>query len=191
MVKNTKGGNKSKGFARKEMVKRDRALRIAEEEGEIYAQAVKVLGGKIASVVDLKGTPLRAHIRGKFSGRGKRDNFISPGSWLLVGLHSWEGDTSGLRNCDILEVYSDADKIRLKNTVTNVNWAPFIATDTKQIGCSDKEPVDNDVIFADETTIEYEELIAKQQADLNNSDKTSPSSNIITDDGDIIDVDEI
>ena len=119
MVKNNFGGNKAKGFARKNLAKRDTALRTADETGEIYAQAVKVMGGSIASAIDIDGNPLRAHIRGKFRGRGKRDNFIGPGTWLLVGLHSWEGDKSTakvgeIRNCDILEVYSDSDKNRLK-----------------------------------------------------------------------------
>ena len=82
MVKNSTGGNKSKGFARKNLVKRDTALRVAREDGEIYAQAVKVLGGSIASAIDIDGKPLRAHIRGKFRGRGKRDNFIGSGTWL-------------------------------------------------------------------------------------------------------------
>ena len=106
MVKNSTGGNKAKGFARKNLVKRDTALRTANEEGEIYAQAVKVMGGNIASAIDINGLPLRAHIRGKFRGRGKRDNFIEPGTWLLVGLHSWETDkttskSGEIRNCEI------------------------------------------------------------------------------------------
>ena len=65
MVKNTQGGNKSKGFARKNLVNGDSALRVSQDENEIYAQAVKVMGGSIASVIDLNGNPLRAQIRGK------------------------------------------------------------------------------------------------------------------------------
>ena len=63
MVKNNTGGNKAKGFARKNIVKRDTALRVAQEEGEIYAQAVKVMGGSIVSIIDINGKPLRGHIR--------------------------------------------------------------------------------------------------------------------------------
>jgi len=37
MVKNTQGGNKSKGFARKNLSKKDTALRISQDENEIYA----------------------------------------------------------------------------------------------------------------------------------------------------------
>ena len=151
MVKNSTGGNKSKGFARKNLVKRDTALRVAKEEGEIYAQAVKIMGGSIASVIDIEGNPLRAHIRGKFRGRGKRDNFIGPGTWLLVGLHDWQTSSKpgDVKECDILEVYSDTDKNRLKNSVTTVNWDVFISNDTKTIGTTEDEGVDDGIEFAD------------------------------------------
>lgn len=186
MVKNT-GGNKAKGFARKNLTKRDTALRVAEEEGEIYAQAVKVMGGSIASAIDIDGNPLRAHIRGKFRGRGKRDNFIGPGTWLLVGLHSWESGTSSskpgeIRNCDILEVYNDNDKNRLKTSVTSVNWSKFITNDTKTLGDNDSGENDTGFDFADDATQEYEQLIAQASAG---------ASTIIMEDGEEIDVDDI
>ena len=186
MVKNNIGGNKSKGFARKNMIKRDTALRVIHEDGEIYAQAIKVMGGSIASAIDLQGNPLRVHIRGKFRGRGKRDNFIAPNTWLLVGLHEWKKTDSlkhgDVRDCDVLEVYSESDKLRLKNSVTSVDWSTFINNDTRTIGS--KTEVDNSGIeFADEATQEYEELIASQTAGGMNT--------IIMDDGEAIDVDDI
>ena len=186
MVKNNTGGNKAKGFARKNMVKRDTVLRVAREEGEIYAQAVKVMGGSIASAIDINGNPLRAHIRGKFRGRGKRDNFIGPGTWLLVGLHDWQSDKikpGDLKDCDILEVYNDVDKNRLKNSVTSVNWSLFITNDTKTVG-SEAEKDDSGIEFADEATQEYEQLIAAQAL-------AGASNTIITDAGEEIDVDDI
>lgn len=189
MVKNNNGGNKAKGFARKNLVKRDTALRVANEKGEIYAQAVKVMGGSIASAIDINGNPLRANIRGKFRGRGKRDNFIAPGTWLLVGLHEWQADNSSsklneIRNCDILEVYNDNDKNRLKTSVTSINWSKFIMNDTKTIG-DDKTAANDDegIEFTNEDTQEYEQLIASQFA--------SGGINTIVDDGEIINVDDI
>ena len=189
MVKNNFGGNKAKGFARKNLAKRDTALRTADETGEIYAQAVKVMGGSIASAIDIDGNPLRAHIRGKFRGRGKRDNFIGPGTWLLVGLHSWEGDKSTakvgeIRNCDILEVYSDSDKNRLKTTITAVNWSKFIANDTKTLGEDDSGENDTGFDFTDDATQEYEQLIAIQAS-------ARESNTVVMDDGEAIDVDDI
>jgi hypothetical protein len=187
MVKNTHGGNKSKGFARKNLVKRDNALRVAYEEGEVYAQAVKVMGGNIASAIDIDGNPLRAHIRGKFRGRGKRDNFIGPGTWLLVGLHTWEADKTKpdeIKNCDILEVYNDTDKNRLKTTVTSVNWSKFIANDSKTLGGEDNGDDNLGVTFADDATQEYEELIASQAA-------RGVSTTIVMDDGEEVDFNDI
>jgi len=190
-VKNTHGGNKSKGMARKGFIKRDYGLRMAQEEGEIYAQAVKVLGGSIASAIDIDGEPLLAHIRGKFRGRGKRDNFIGPGTWLLVGLHSWEAtDTAKsnkARNCDILEVYNDVDKTKLQNSVTSVNWSKFIANDTKTIG-KDGSDMENDmgVAFTDDTTEEYENIIAAQA-----SAGVKKSTIIMDENDEEIDVDDI
>ena len=188
MVKNNLGGNKAKGFARKNLVKKNTGLRISQEEGEIYAQTIKIMGGIIATAIDIDGNPLRAHIRGKFRGRGKRDNFIGPGTWLLVGLHTWETDKNNseqIRNCDILEVYNDTDKNRLKTTVTSVNWNKFIANDSKIFGGSDNNDNDNgDVIFADDTTQDYQELISSQA-------KKDTSNMIITDDGNEINVDDI
>ncbi len=184
MVKNL-GGNKSKGFARKNLLKKEHALRVAAEDGEIYAQAVKVMGGSIASAIDIDGNPLRAHIRGKFRGRGKRDNFIGPGTWLLVGLHSWEGDksskTSVMRNCDILEVYSDADKNRLKSSVTSVNWSKFVSNDNKTLQ-DDCDVKSENIEFTDENPDDYKVSSIIEQ---------STNNSVIIDDGDFIDVDDI
>lgn len=185
MVRNSTGGNKAKGFARKNLVKKDTALRVSQEEGEIYAQAVKVMGGSIVNVIDIEGNSLRGHIRGKFRGRGKRDNFIGPNTWLLVGIHDWDSDKKpgDIRDCDILEVYNDADKNRLKNSVTNVNWNKFILNDNKTIG-SESEKHESGIVFTDEVTQEYEELIAAQTTlDIGKS--------IIMDNGEEINVDDI
>lgn len=166
MVKNIQGGNKSKGFARKNLIKKDTLLRVAQEDGEIYAQAIKIMGGKIVSVIDINGNQLTGHIRKKFSGRGKRDNLISPGTWLLVGLHTWETTkTDKPPNCDILEVYSDSDKSRLKNTINSVNWSLFINNDNKILLGDNNNNNEDDcgIVFVDELTQEYEDIINKHK----------------------------
>lgn len=186
MVKNTHGGNKSKGFARKNTTKRDTMLRTASEEGEIYAQAVKVMGGSIASAIDLTGQPLRVHIRGKFRGRGKRDNFISPGTWLLVGLHSWGDKEDAVRDCDVLEVYSDIDKQRLMTSVTSVNWGLFTANDMQTAEVEDDKEAR--FTFADDTMQEYESLIASNMSA--SKSKKEPPAPLIEEDEEI-NVDDI
>jgi translation initiation factor IF-1 len=185
MVKNSTGGNKSKGFARKNLSKRDSALRVAREEGEIYAQAVKVMGGSIASAIDVNGNLLRAHIRGKFRGRGKRDNFIGPGTWLLVGLHDWQTDTSkptDVKDCDILEVYGENDKNRLKNSVTTIDWSIFITNDSKIIGTAGGED-ETEIQFTDEATQEFQHLI--------DAEASRGKSTIIIDECEEINIDDI
>ena len=184
MVKNSTGGNKSKGFARKNFGKRESALRVSREEDEIYAQAIKVMGGNIASAIDIDGNPLRVHIRGKFRGRGKRDNFIGPNTWLLVGLHNWGSEIKpgDMRDCDVLEVYNDMDKNRLKNSVTSVKWDKFITNDNKNIGNTEQD--DFGMIFTDDTTQEYDNIIAIQESE-------GKKNNIIIDNDEVINVDDI
>ena len=92
MVKNVTGGNKSKGFARKNFAKKENGLKISEDDAELYAQVTKIYGGPMCQVITLEGVEMMCHIRGKFRGRGKRDNFIGIGTWLLVGKREWESE---------------------------------------------------------------------------------------------------
>lgn len=186
MVKNT-GGNKAKGYARKNMAKGVSALRVSEDPAEIYAQVIKISGGSMCRVNDLKGQEINCHIRGKFRGRSKRDNLIVSGTWLLVGLREWEQTPSSgkLLNCDLIEVYSDGDKVRLKNSVTFVDWTPFITTDTRSIGSENDAA--NDIEFADDKTQEYQALIHAHLAE----SKSGKSDIIATEDNEEINVDDI
>ena len=79
MVKNVSGGNKSKGFARKNFAVKDTSIRVIEDEDELYAQVTKIYGGSMCQVVALDSTEMLCHIRGKFRGRGKRDNLLAWG----------------------------------------------------------------------------------------------------------------
>jgi len=188
MVKNTSGGNKAKGFARKNFTKGSNTLRVSHDEAEVYAQVTKILGGSMCHVISLEGTEMLCHIRGKFRGRGKRDNLISNGTWVLVGLREWEKEASKgkLLNCDILEVYNDYDKDRLKNTVTTVNWNSFIANDNK-ISPAGDDDVESGFEFTSEKTEEYHALIEMQLA----QQKAGTKMATIAADDDEIDVDDI
>jgi initiation factor 1A len=133
MVKNTFGGNKHKGQARKLVTsKQSSRLRTAEEEGEIYAQVTKMLGNGMCQVICIDDQPRLCFIRGKFKGRGKRDNTLKTGTWVLIGLREWNMDKvstqDALQKCDLLEVYTDLDKERLKKTVS-CKWSLFIEND--------------------------------------------------------------
>ena len=138
MVKNTTGGNNNKKFARKHASgsgsKAGAKLRISEDEGELYAISTKLLGNNMFHAVATDGLSYLVHIRGKFSGRGKRDNLIAAGVWVLIGLREWsnKGENIGnkikLQQADLLEVYSDLDKARLKDAADE-DWDVLIAND--------------------------------------------------------------
>jgi translation initiation factor 1A len=164
MVKNTTGGSKAKGQARKSTsIPTTNRLRISEDDCELYAQVTALLGNGMCHVICIDSKSRLCHIRGKFRGRGKRDNFIGRGTWLLVGLRDWESGESKeskgkLQNCDLLEVYKDLDKDRLKNSV-HVDWSVFVDNDKKN---SNLEKVQDIFEFIDKGTEEYD-LIIKEQ----------------------------
>jgi hypothetical protein len=190
MVRNTHGGNKAKGFARKNFTKGASSLRVSHDEAEVYAQVSKLLGGTMCHVTDLEGRLMLCHIRGKFRGRGKRDNFIGSGTWLLVGLREWEKEASEgkLLNCDILEVYNDHDKERLKNTVTTINWNNFIINDNKVGAISESDGIDV-FEFTNEKTEEYMALIEEQLAQEKSGTKMATIADDVEEEE--IDVDDI
>ncbi len=120
MPRNTGGGNKAKKFASKSFNMTDRATRFASVDGEAYAVVQRMLGGTICEVLCIDGIIRLCVIRGKFSGKGKRDNRLSRGSWILVGLRDWEISSKDKAKCDLLEVYNDNDKEKLiKNSREN------------------------------------------------------------------------
>jgi len=163
MVKNTKGGNKAKSQARKivsEDAKTSKHLRISEDELEMYAQVTRNLGNNMCHVLCIDGITRLCHIRGRFRGRNKRHNFIGMLSWVLVGLRDFETEKisssenikTKMENCDLLEVYDDAQKERLKNTV-KINWNAFVSNDQRFISEKSsvkEENTDSDILFENE-----------------------------------------
>ena len=186
MVKNF-GGNKAKGFARKSFAKTDKELRTSQDPDEIYAQVTKIYGGKNCQVTTLDGVEMLCHIRGKFCGRGKRDNFIANGTWMLVGKRNWENVDRKTLNCDVIEVYNENDKNKLKNSITSINWSKFITNDNKMIGNEDKDDNDLGFTFGDEKTEEYQTLIEAQMK----AAQMGKQSIIDMNDDEMVDVDDI
>ena len=119
MVKNSKGGNKSKRVGRKFLnTPVDRSVRFKEEEGEIYVVISKLFGGDNCEVFCEDGTTRLCVIRKKFRGRGKQDNKIIPGVWALAGVREWEVRKAGKPSkCDLLCVYNDGEKDKLKRSL--------------------------------------------------------------------------
>jgi len=127
MVKNT-GGNKSKKLGRKYInIPTQKAVRLSKQEDEKYAVVTKLYGGANCEVLCEDNVTRMCVIRNKFRGRSKRDNWLSIGVWVLIGLRSWETSNTEteidigklkLDKCDLLEVYSTTDKESLKSNKT-------------------------------------------------------------------------
>ena len=127
MPKNTQGGSSHKKFARKHNLGgfNKNKLRISEDEGELYAIVTKLLGNGMFHCHCIDDTLRLGHIRGKFSGRGKRDNMVEAGKWVLIGLREWDVPSEKtsmslttaskkIQQCDLLEVKGSSFRIKCK-----------------------------------------------------------------------------
>jgi initiation factor 1A len=162
MVKNSGGGNRAKGMARKNFNKSEQPLRVAKESDEMYAFVEKMNGNGMCDVFCMDGELRLCHIRGIFKGRGKRDNCIEKSSWLLVGLRSFETVAKGKKpNCDLLEVYNKSEKDKLRNAVTTVDWKPFLQRENLNSNIEEDLDQGFGIRFADATEQEYLDLMTK------------------------------
>ena len=176
MVKNTQGGSSHKKFARKHTggsVRNNNKLRVSEDEGEIYSIVTKMLGNGMFHCFCIDGYIRLGHIRGKFTGRGKRDNIVEIGKWVLIGLREWDVPSENssnvlkqkekIQHCDLLEVYSDIDKHRLRETV-QLNWQSLDNNDVSRDNLKDTTDTMNEVVFGTERDFEREQLIAEMNS---------------------------
>lgn len=157
MVKNTFGGNKHKGQARKDVVgKQSSRLRLAKEDGEVYACVTKMEGGFLCSVMGADNITRSCIIRGKFRGGKRRDNIIKTGTWVLVGDRDWQSESKDKKQCDLLEVYADSDKERLKTQDPSVAWHVFNS------GAESNNDSNETVVFTNSIQSEYVDIMEKE-----------------------------
>ena len=173
MVKNDAGGNKGKGLARKHVNAAKcggtKQLRVAVDEAEKYAVVSKMLGNGMCYVRLLDssgggGGDRLCIIRNKFKGRGKRDNILDSGSWVLVGMREW---SSKQDTCDLLEVYNANERDRL---LKNESCFKGVSAESGGNGSSSAALASN-VQFADSTTMKYSSMLNKQRASEAESDQ--------------------
>jgi len=161
MVKNDAGGNKGKGLARKHVNAAkgggSKQLRVATDSAEKYAVVSKMLGNGMCYVNLLDGTigSKLCIIRNKFKGRGKRDNILNTGSWVLVGLRDW---SSKQDTCDLLEVYNDGERDRLRKNEPCFKTVVCESTNENDSGSG------GNVVFADNETMKYSALVKRKSA---------------------------
>ena len=160
MVKNDAGGNKGKGLARKHVNAAkcggSKQLRVATDEAERYAVVSKMLGNGMCYVRHLSGgnADMLCIIRNKFKGRGKRDNILDSGSWVLVGMREW---ASKQDTCDLLEVYNDGERDRLLKNEPCFKGVAAAANASDGDGV--KGSSSSQVQFTDSTTMKYSKLV--------------------------------
>jgi len=178
MVKNAKGGNKSKKMGRKFLgapVQKQVRLADPNEPLEIYGVVDKLFGHGRFQIKDHTGKQRLVIIPNKFRGRGKRDNTVVLGGFVLVGIREYESAETA--KCDLLEVYTEAEKQKLKKSGN-----PIFAQLKSD---HDREPTnDGEFEFATEDPNEekYEELITN----------TNTNTNTIRfDEGEEVDIDDI
>jgi hypothetical protein len=121
MVKNTTGGTKTKGLARKHINgSADAAggrsvLRLPGDKLEIIVAVGSMLGNGMCEVFNNDGERFIAHIRNKFKGRHKRSNLISSNKLILCGYREWE---KPFKNLDVIFIYDDDNINELRNIHT-------------------------------------------------------------------------
>jgi translation initiation factor IF-1 len=104
-----------------------RKLRLLESEEERYAIVIKMLGNSQCHVKCADNITRLCIIRKKFTGKHKGNNFLKPGSWVLVGTRGWESKSDRMETCDLMEVYTESDKPKLMDT--NVNFVVLLKED--------------------------------------------------------------
>lgn len=177
MVKNQNGGKNSKKMGRKFVTSSstNKKVRLAEEEGEIYAVVTKLFGNGMFSANDPDGKERLCIMRNKFRGRSKRDNSVCLGTWVLIGEREFESCPKPKH--DLLEVYSDIEKQKLKNS-GNPIFAQLRSDFDNKKETIDEE--DDDLVFGNGETDKYSELLKTVYA--NTDEATTDDSNTNSDD---------
>ena len=175
MVKNEGGGCNGKKVARKHKTKGRNELRLSTSSDEKYA-IVKKLLGNTCDVICEDGVNRRCIIRGKFTGRNKRDNMLDGGTYILVGMREWvdeagrsrQADDNNVKYCDLLEVYNSMERDILRRTHN-------IFSSLKDESGNKYDDRDTNVMFVDENTLKYQNVIKKMEGNKSNKGSGSGS----------------
>ena len=152
-------------------------LRVSQSNDEIYAYIVRLLGNSMCLVKCVDGYERLCHIRGKFTGRSKRENALSQGTWVLIGLRQWDAEKEfaskvsktdkKIQKCDLLEIYSSSEREKLR--VQEKIFQDLITEENNSDGSGaggggdsdDEFKTNHTVEFKDQKTLEYQEIIAQ------------------------------
>ena len=141
MVKNVGGGGNAKRQGRKFVNnKKHIDLRKSESPLEEYACVLKNHGNGLG-IITHTGQELFCHMRGKFTGKNRRQNDITVGSWILVGMRDWEKEA---KNCDLLAVYDRDEKSELRS-LPGINLKILIKNTEKNLDDDEDDDYLDDV----------------------------------------------
>jgi initiation factor 1A len=176
MVRNLTGGNKNRSQARKNVnaAKQPNRLRLVEEDGEIYAQVIKLYGGGRCLVYCNDKIERNCVIRGKFKGKNKRHNMLSVGTIIIIGIREDEKTV-----CDLLYVYNEGEKSKLYNVVLDNDWKEYKKNDCLNSHITFDDELYDTINFVDEDTIEeYKHLIDDKSTSTSTTTSTSTVNKI-------------
>ena len=145
-------------------------LRVAQCKEEIYAYIVRLLGNSMCMVKCVDGYERLCHIRGKFTGRSKRENALAQGTWVLIGLRQWDADKEFaskatktdkkiIQKCDLLEIYSASEREKLR--VQEKIFQDVVDCNNSDDDGDDEFKTISTVEFKDTKTLEYQEIVAQ------------------------------
>ena len=151
-------------------------LRVSQSKDEIYAYIVRLLGNSMCLVKCVDGYERLCHIRGKFTGRSKRENALSQGTWVLIGLRQWDAEKEfaskvsktdkNIQKCDLLEIYSSSEREKLR--VQEKIFQDLVTEENNSEGSGggagnsdDEFKTHHTVEFKDQKTLDYQEIIAQ------------------------------
>jgi len=162
MVRNTTGGTGTKSLARKNQTSHSNRLQLPTNNQELVACVTKMLGSGMCYAETNDKLQLICHIRGKFSGKNKRNNMISVGSVILIGLRDWEKES---KNCDLLAIYSGNQIEELRNH-PNIDIEHVLETSLDGSTASKKNKstdVGKEIIFAEKIDEDIDVVLEESQ----------------------------
>ena len=139
MVRNVSGGSKTKSRARKDICEETHSnhIRLPECDLEKIAYVTKAFGGGRFEVQLEDSDKIHCIARGKHKGKNRRNNLISIGCLILIGLREWENPH---KTSDLITIYTPYEIEKLK-TNTGINLSTFPLEDINGIasGVSNQE----------------------------------------------------
>lgn len=154
MPRNKKGGSGHKKMANKHGESKSKELVLSTNEDEIYAIVVKNYGNCRSEVLCNDGKKRLMHIPKRFRGRNKWDNMVTVGTYILVGIRSWEVRAKGMDKCDLLYVYDTNDLYRLRKANVEIDWRSLRIDQ----GGADFEDIGFDFAEEDNVTFDFDTI---------------------------------